>query len=87
MTAKTFGGVLEKSMDVLNFIDVFTNKHGYVPSRRDIVAGVDGLSSTSTVQYHIVLLQRQGLLTVEAGQARSMRITQEGQNLLRLWEW
>jgi SOS-response transcriptional repressor LexA len=47
------------------------------PSIREIAAKV-GLASTSAVAHHVDALIRDGLLTEERGQARTLRPTAEG---------
>jgi len=70
-------------LDVLEYIDLFFVTKGYAPTRRDIMAGVDGLNSTSSVQYNLILLENQGLISMDPGSARAIRIEPEGYEILR----
>lgn len=59
---------------VLTFVTQFVERHGWSPSLGEIGAGV-GLSSTSTVKYHIDKLVRSGDLAARRGHPRSLMPT------------
>ncbi|MSQ27498.1 MAG: repressor LexA, partial [Dehalococcoidia bacterium] len=56
---------------ILDFIDGFTEEHGYAPSIRDIVRGCD-ISSTSVVDYNLRILARGGFLRRDADVSRGI---------------
>ncbi|MEK7214943.1 MAG: transcriptional repressor LexA [Chloroflexota bacterium] len=56
---------------ILDFIDGFTEEHGYAPSIRDIVRGCD-ISSTSVVDYNLRILARGGYLRRDADVSRGI---------------
>ena len=62
--------------DVLNWIRLYWDRHGYAPSIREIALGV-GLTSTSAAQHHVNRLDRDGLIARTEGIARSIRILAE----------
>jgi len=61
------------SQDVYRFIQDYIKKNGIPPSRRDIRAGV-GLSSTSTVAFHLSKLAQMGRIQLVPGAARGIVI-------------
>ena len=50
-----------KQAEIYDFIQVFTRKHGYPPSVREIGAAVK-LKSPSTVHFHMKKLEQEGFL-------------------------
>lgn len=60
----------DKSQQILEYINRFTQENGYAPSVREIGAGV-GLRSTASVSYHLRALQDKGLL--QANQNKGMK--------------
>ena len=65
--------VSEKQKNILNFINIFIEKHGYSPSIREICLGVN-LKSTSTVQYHIEKLIKSGYLQKNYKKSRAITL-------------
>ena len=63
----------KKQQQIYDYIISFTDEHGYPPSVREIGAYV-GLSSPSTVHFHLKGLQSAGLITQAAGKTRAMSI-------------
>ena len=61
---------------VLEFIRSFVAEKGYSPSVADIVAGC-GLSSPNLAQYHLNVLEREGMLRRTPGVFRSIQIVQK----------
>jgi len=59
---------------VLRFIATFMSDRGYSPTVRDIAKGC-GISSTSVVQYHLNILERQGHIRHEPELGRSIQLT------------
>lgn len=45
---------------IVAFIQQFEREHGVTPTYREIVAGVDAVSSTSVVKFHVDKLRREG---------------------------
>ena len=63
----------KKQLAVLEFLEDFTEREGYSPSYREIMAGL-GLSSVSAVAEHIDNLVEKGVLRKVPGAARSLEI-------------
>ena len=63
----------DRHLDVLDFILTYASTHGYPPSYREIGRGV-GLASTSTINYYIARLRREGAIDVTPGRARGIRV-------------
>ncbi len=61
---------------ILEFIGSFRESHGYAPTVREIAAAC-GVASTSVVQYHLVNLEKAGLIAKEKDRFRSIRLTGE----------
>src|SRR5215471_12445313 len=60
----------ERRQSILDFHCSFQEGHGYSPSEREIADAV-GLKSTSTVSYHLTVLEQSGQLIRDARRARS----------------
>lgn len=71
----------ERRMNILKFIVSFSEKNGYAPSVRDIMP-VAGLSSSSTMHKILSRMERDGLIQVTQGVARSMRVMPKGMELV-----
>lgn len=69
------GGVGRTRDRVLQFIRSFLAEKGYSPSVADIVAGC-GLSSPNLAQYHLNVLEREGVLRRTPGVFRSIQLVQ-----------
>jgi len=70
------GGGKSRTRDrVLQFIRAFLAEKGYSPSVADIVAGC-GLSSPNLAQYHLNVLEREGVLRRTPGVFRSIQLVQ-----------
>ena len=65
--------VSDKQKNILNYINIFIEKHGYAPSIREICLGVN-LKSTSTVQYHIEKLIKSGYLQKNYKKSRAITL-------------
>lgn len=63
----------KKQLNILNFIQDFSEENGYSPSYREIMSGV-GLSSVSAVAEHIDNLVEKGVLKKVPGAARSLEL-------------
>ncbi len=63
----------EKAQRVLAFVRDFKAERGYLPSVRQIAAGV-GISSTSMVSYYLNILERDGLIAREYQQPRTISL-------------
>lgn len=64
---------------ILDFITVFTSERGYAPSVRDLTDGCHS-SSSSVVQYHLNVLERNGYIRRDRGVSRSIRVTRPYDN-------
>src|ERR1700693_5630923 len=63
----------KKQKEILEFIEKFINEHGYSPSYREIMAGVD-YSSIATVGVHVNSLISRGQLNKRNRSARSLEV-------------
>ena len=64
----------ERKLKILHFIAATLRARGYPPSVREIGLAV-GLSSTSAVHHHLMILEREGYLERGAAQSRAIRLT------------
>lgn len=64
----------KKQKELLQFIDNFINQHGYSPSFREIMRGLN-YKSVSTVATHIDSLVSRGHLVKRDNSARSLELT------------
>jgi repressor LexA len=62
---------------ILGFIIDWNAARGFSPTVREISAAF-GWKSTANVQQHIERMQRHGLVTRQAGMARTLRVTPAG---------
>lgn len=70
-----------RQIEVLAFIDEHTSASGYPPTLREIGARF-GIRSTNGVNDHLLSLQRKGLIERDDHQARSVRVSPAGRDLL-----
>jgi repressor LexA len=66
---------------VLSFIGVFTTNQGYPPTVRELCRGM-GTVSTGSMHYHLSRLRSEKLINWNPGEARTIRLTDEGRALL-----
>ena len=64
----------DRKLKILNHIAATLRARGYPPSVREIALAV-GLSSTSAVHHHLMILEREGYLERGAAQSRAIRLT------------
>ncbi len=72
----------DRRQRICEFIAEFRERHGYAPTVRQIGQG-SGISSTSVVQYHLVRLERSGILKRDQGVSRSVQINPKHLSVLR----
>ncbi len=63
----------DNKIKILKFINDFVLKHGYAPSVREICKKM-GLTSTSTVFYHLKKLEDEGLINRGYGKNRAIKV-------------
>jgi len=63
----------KRQRELLNFVDIFIQGHGYGPSYREIMRGL-GYKSVSTVAIHIDGLITKGYLRKHDNSARSLEV-------------
>ena len=63
----------KKQLELLDFISDFINKHGYSPSYREIMAGLN-YTSVATVALHVNSLIKRGHLLKRDRSARSLEV-------------
>lgn len=62
-----------KQQQIYDFITAAVAEQGYPPSVREIGAAV-GLKSPSTVHFHLKALEREGLISKDAGKGRALTV-------------
>jgi repressor LexA len=67
----------ERRLTILSFIIEFSDSKGYAPSVRDIMP-IAGLSSSSTMHKVLSRMEKDKLIQVTQGVARSMRVLPKG---------
>ena len=67
----------EKRRKILEFIAKSSEEHGYPPTVREIGEAV-GLSSSSTVHFHLKILTELGYLHRDGSLTRALRLSEEG---------
>jgi repressor LexA len=65
-------GDLDLDTSIVDFIKQYSHEHGYPPTRREVATGVG--KSTMTVQDHICRLADKGVLDLDKGVSRSIRL-------------
>lgn len=63
----------KKQRELLGFIEAFITQHGYSPSYREIMTGLD-YTSVATVSLHVNSLIKRGHLLKRDGKARSLEV-------------
>lgn len=70
-----------RQLEVLHFLRQFQVRYGYMPTRIEIADGL-GFKSENAAHDHITALQKKGMVTVQPGTARSLRLTDTALQLL-----
>lgn len=70
----------KKQREILTFIEQFIGEHGYSPSYREIMTGLD-YTSVATVSLHVNSLIRRGHLRKRDRSARSLEVVVPGDPL------
>lgn len=79
---KTNQDTLYKIMNTLSIINEFHKQYGWWPSVRELVARVEGISSTASLRHLLDRLEEWGYLYRKFNTPRAMRITDEGYEVL-----
>jgi repressor LexA len=66
-------GLTAKQLEVAQFIQRFRAANGYPPTRREIALNF-GWASINAAEEHIRALVRKGVLTIDTGIARGMKL-------------
>ncbi len=69
----------KKQKELLGFIESFISEHGYSPSYREIMAGLN-YTSVATVSLHVNNLIKRGHLAKRDHSARSLEIVKQGES-------
>lgn len=64
---------IDKQMQILSFIEEYTQENGFPPTVREICHGV-GLNSPSTVHGYLNRLEKKGYLVKSQGSSRGLRL-------------
>lgn len=67
----------KKQRELLSFIDAFIGEHGYSPSYREIMTGLN-YTSVATVSLHVSNLIKRGHLRKRENSARSLEVVNSG---------
>ena len=70
----------KKQRELLKFIEDFINEHGYSPSYREIMSGLN-YNSVATVALHVNNLMKRGHLRKREHSARSLELVEQNQSL------
>jgi repressor LexA len=65
----------KRQKEVLNYLVIFSNKHGYSPSFEEIAKGMR-LTSLATVHKHLSTLEKKGYIRRGYNQSRSIEVVQ-----------
>jgi repressor LexA len=76
-------GLSPKQQSILSFIDSFLAEKGYPPSVREIVRGCH-ISSTSVVEYHLNILQKEGHIRRDSEVARGIELRRRSRALVQV---
>lgn len=71
--AKKPSSLSQKQQSILSFIQDFLDRNGYPPTVRDIARGCR-ISSTSVVEYHLNILQKEGYIRREPEISRGIEL-------------
>ena len=66
--------VSSKREEILEFLRDFSAQNGYAPTVREIMRAV-GLKSTATVHYHLSALNDAGIISMDGGKNRTIRLS------------
>ena len=69
--------VSSKREEILEFLRNFSAQNGYAPTVREIMRAV-GLKSTASVYYHLSALNDAGLISMDGGKNRTIRLSNPG---------
>lgn len=69
--------VSSKREEILAFLRDFSAQNGYAPTVREIMGAV-GLRSTASVYYHLSALNDAGLISMDGGKNRTIRLPEAG---------
>ena len=69
--------VSSKREEILEFLRDFSAQNGYAPTVREIMRAVD-LKSTASVYYHLSALNDAGLISMDGGKNRTIRLSNPG---------
>ena len=69
--------VSSKREEILAFLRDFSAQNGYAPTVREIMRAV-GLKSTASVYYHLSTLNDAGLISMDGGKNRTIRLSNPG---------
>ncbi len=73
----------KKQKELLSFIETFIGEHGYSPSYREIMAGLN-YTSVATVSLHVNNLIKRGHLAKRDHSARSLEVVKQGESPARI---
>lgn len=68
---------------MVRWIARFRQEHGYCPSHREVRDAFD-LSSLAVVHHRLVRLQEMGYITQQPGQPRTIVVTKEGEQAMKI---
>ncbi len=69
-----YSTLLPRREEILNFIEDYHHEHGWMPSIREIAAGLN-LTAPSSVSYHLRYLEKLGYLVRLPGKPRCLTLS------------
>jgi repressor LexA len=73
----------QRRRQILNFVREFMEEKGYAPTVRDIVRGCS-ISSTSVVQYHLGILEREGYINRDPEVSRGITFAERERHTVKV---
>lgn len=73
--AATIAQGIDRRRKIVAFVRKYIGKNGFAPSIEEIAVGVS-LSSKTAVRHHLEKLREDGIVTMQPGKYRSLRIVE-----------
>lgn len=73
--AATIAQGIDRRRKIVAFVRAYIKKNGFAPSIEEIAEGVK-LSSKTAVRHHLQKLSEDGIVTMQSGKYRSLRIVE-----------
>lgn len=73
--AATIAQGIDRRRKIVAFVRAYIKKNGFAPSIEEIADGVK-LASKTAVRHHLQKLEEDGVVTMQAGKYRSLRVVE-----------